>query len=185
MVSDISDVPEWTQVLHNMLFSSIFHLGHLPTIVFVVTNPCNKLRSSGNQIPCISSPFAFVSCLFISPKVFNLAFTKSMSCKPQETNLVLSATWGLLQTAAHCRAVVSKLPQVTAEDKPGSPELSQSTATNSLPSEDLYEVFYLELVMLRLAMLDLPRRYKGINWWTLKIWTTFCVILYEISSFHA
>lgn len=76
---------------------------------------------------------------------------------------MLSATWGLLQTAAHCRAVVSKLPQVTAEDKPGSPELSQSTATNSLPSEDLYEAFYLELVMLRLAMLDLPRRYKGIN----------------------
>lgn len=46
---------------------------------------------------------------------------------------MLSATWGLLQTAAYCRAVVSKLPQVTAENKPESPELSQSTAMNSLP----------------------------------------------------
>lgn len=98
---------ESTQFLHNMLFSSTFHLGHLRIIVSVVTTSCNMLQSSSNQMPCIISPSVLACCLLYFPKVLNLAFRNQHPVNPGDS--LMSATWGLLRTAAYCRVVGSKL----------------------------------------------------------------------------
>lgn len=45
---------------HSMLRSSIFHLGRLPVLVFVVTGPCHELQACGphTRRPCsLAFPF--------------------------------------------------------------------------------------------------------------------------------
>lgn len=65
---------ESTPFLHCVLFSRIFHLGHVRVIVFVVTSPRNRSSSCSKQIPGMISPSAFASCVFCSPNAFTVAF---------------------------------------------------------------------------------------------------------------
>lgn len=100
MVPLICVVPRVNSVFVQRIIFQHLPPGHLQIIVSVVTNPCNKLHSSNNQIPCVIFPSVVAYWLLYFPKVLNLAFRNQHPVNPRRCSNAC------LQREAYCKQLL-------------------------------------------------------------------------------